>query len=185
MKAETILDLISGFNFNGVSFVSIKSYCSDSSSNSEVADVLINVGASYANMKAKDLEVLKSANARELVSENFGLALIEQAIAEKIASIETPSVARSNGQKDAYINLNEKGTLKFCKETKSIMISGTVVTKKVLISGVYKEVNSKPLTLAKKHLDKMLDLRLAKIRYYKISNILSEVRVKGDTIEIG
>ena len=184
MKATTFFSLIETFNFNGVSFVSIKGYCSDSSLNSEVADVLINVGGSYANMKKTDLITLQGASAEKLVTDNFGQTLIQQAIEEKIQSIVSPSEARSNGQKDAYINLNENGTLKYCKETRSVIISGVVVRKTVIKEGVYKEVKSRALTLAKKYLDKVLDLKLAKIRYYKIANITANVKVSGDTIEI-
>ncbi len=184
MEATTLLQLIESFDFSGVSFISIKGYNSDKSDNSEIADVVINVGASYANMKKADLAVLKAAKANKLVNENFGQAIIEQAIAEKIQSIENPSESRSNAQKEAYINLNASGTLKYCKETKNILISGTVIKKTVIVEGVFKSVNSRPLTLAKKHLDKVLDLKLAKIRYYKISNILANVKVSGDTIEI-
>jgi hypothetical protein len=185
MNYKTLLELCENFDFKGVSFVGIKSYCSDTSSNSEVADLLINVGASYENMKSADLETLRGANPKDLVTENFGLALIEQAIAEKIQSIVSPNENRSNGQKDAYTFLNPKGTLKLCKETKSVLIMGTVVKKNVIVEGVYKTVNSKPLTLAKKHIDKILNLKIAKIRHYKISNIIQNVRVNGDTIEIG
>ncbi len=184
MTTTTLFKLIENFDFNGVSFVSIKAYCSDTSGNSEVADVLINVGGSYANMKAADLRTLQGANAKELATIDFGQALIEQALAEKIQSIVAPNVARSNGQKDAYINLNMSGTLKYCKATGNVMISGNVVRKKVIVEGVYKEVKSKPLTLAKKHIDKALDLKMAKIRYYSLKNILAKVNVNGDTIEI-
>lgn len=184
MKNSTLFSLIDNFDFNGVSFVSIKNYCSDKSGNSEVADIVINVGASYENMKISDLEVLKKADVSKLVTENFGQALLEQAIAEKIQSISAPNVNRSNGQKDAYIKLNSNGTLKYCKETKNVMISGVVVRKNVIIKGEFKEVKSKPLTLAKKYLDNVLDLKLAKIRYYKISNIIANVKVSGNTIEI-
>lgn len=184
MTTTTIFALLESFDFNGVSFISIKGYCSDKSGNSEVADVLINIGASYANMKLSDLETLRGAKAGELANENFGIALIQQAIDEKIKSIESPSVARSQGQTEAYINLNKSGTLKFCKETKNLMISGTVVRKTIKKEGEYKEVKSRPLTLAKKHIDKVLDLKLAKIRYYKLTNILANVKVNGNTIEI-
>jgi hypothetical protein len=185
MDATTLLSLLENFNFSGVSFIYIKGYTSDKSGNSEIANILINVGASYANMKKNDLITLQNTTASELVTENFGQALIQQAIDEKIQSIVSPSKSRSNGQKDAFIKLNASGTLKYCKETGSVLISGTVVKKTVIQKGIYKEVKSKPLTLAKKHVDKLLDLKLAKIRYYKISNITTSVKVSGDTIEIG
>lgn len=184
ITTTTFFRLIESFDFNGVSFVSLRGYSSDKSGNTEICDVLINVGVSYANMKKSDLAVLQSASAADLANDNFGQAIIEQAIAEKIQSIVSPSEARSNGQKEAYINLNASGTLKYCKETKSVIISGTVVKKTIIKAGEYKEVKSRPLTLAKKHLDKVLDLKLAKIRYYKISNITANVKVSGNTIEI-
>jgi len=184
MKTKTFFDLIENFDFNGVSFVSIKGYCSDKSENSEIADVLINVGASYGNMKSADLETLQGASAKNFVNENFGLAIIEQALNEKINSIVKPNENRSSGQKEAFINLNASGTIKFCKETKNVLISGVVIRKTVIKTGEYKEVKSRPLTLAKKYIDKVLDLKLAKIRYYKISNITANVRVNGNTVEI-
>jgi len=184
MEYITLLKLIEGFNFNGVSFVAIKGYCSDSSENSEIADVLINVGASYGNMKEADIETLKGAKLNDLVNDNFGHSLIEQALTEKLQSLVKPNEVRSNGQKEAYISLNDKGTLKYCKETGSVLISGTVVRKNVIKAGIYKEVKSRPLTLAKKHIEKVLDLKTSKIRYYKIANITSKVKVSGETIEI-
>ncbi len=180
---EEFLRLCENFNFGGVSFVSIRGYRSDKSENSEVADVIINVGSSYANMKAADLKTLKSANAKSLVTDNFGLALIEQAISEKIESIENPSEARFNGQIEAYVALNKAGTIKLCKATRSILISGVVIKKTVILEGTFKKVNSRPLTLAKKHVERELDLRLAKLRYYKLANI-GKVKVNGDTIEM-
>lgn len=180
---EAFLRLAENFNFGGVSFVSIRGYSSDKSENSEVADVIINVGASYENMKVADLATLQGADSKALVTDNFGLALIEQAIAEKIQSIVKPSEARSSGQTEAYVALNKAGTIKLCKATRSILISGSVIKKTVLKAGVFKSVNSKPLTLAKKHIEKVLDLKLAKLRYYKLANI-GKVKVNGDTIEM-
>jgi len=184
MKATTLLQLIESFDFSGVSFISIKGYCSDESENSEIADVVVNVGASYGNMKDADLITLQGADVSKLASDNFGFAILEQAVKEKIQSIIAPNENRSNGQKDAYINLNPKGTLKYCKSTGSVLIQGTVVRKTVIKEGIFKTTNSRPLTLAKKHIDKVLDLKVAKMRYYKIANITRNVKVSGDCIEI-
>jgi hypothetical protein len=182
MENSTLFNFLGKFNFKGVSFVSLKGYSSDKSENSEVADILINVGASYENMKKSDLETLQSAIASELANDNFGVELIQQAIDEKIKSIVSPNENRSKGQTDAHIVLNNG--IKYCKETESLLISGTIVRKTIIVEGVYKEVKSKPLTLAKKHLDKVLDLKLAKIRYYKISN-LTTAKINGEVIEFG
>jgi hypothetical protein len=182
MENQKLFKLIEKLNFKGISFVSLKSYTSDKTENTEVADVLINVGISYESMKAKDLETLQLAklNAKEYTNDNFGVALIEQAIDEKIKSIVSPNENRSKGQTEAFIVLNNG--VKYCPNTDSLLISGTVVRKTVIVEGIYKTVNSRALTLAKKHLDKVLDLRLSKIRYYKVSNVGS-VKVTGETIE--
>ncbi len=183
MKITALTSLIENFDFSGVSFISIKGYYSDSSG--EVSDVLINVGASYKNMKTKDLETLQGADALFLETQTaeFDVDLLTEAIEAKIKSIVSPNKNRSQGQKNAYINLNERGTLKYCKNTKSVLIQGTVIRKTVLVKGEYKAVKSR-LALAKKHIDKVLDLRCAKMRYYKLSNIAKQVRVSGNTIEI-
>lgn len=185
MNVITLLSLIESFDFRGVSFVSIRNYTSDQSENTELQNTLINVGTSYENMKKEDLITLQNANPAELVTENFGQALIEQAIKEKIESIVNPSKRRSQGQKEAYIPLNEQKTLLYSKESKCVSIRGEVVSKRVVVEGEFKETNSKPITLAKRHIEKALKLRTAKIRTYKIDNILASVRVNGNEIEIG
>ena len=183
MQNSDLFNLINKFNFSGVSFVSLKNYRSDKSDNTEVADILINVGISYEKLKADDLEVLQATKRSigSFVTENFGIAILEQAIDEKIQSILKPNENRSNGQKDAFVILNNG--MKYCPNTDSLIINGSVVRKTVIVKGEFKEVKSKPLTLAKKHLDKALDLKLAKLRYYKLSN-LGAIKVSGDTIEI-
>jgi hypothetical protein len=55
ISIEQITDLIETTNgIGGVSFVKLRGYSSDKSNNTEVADQLINVGASYSNMLVKD-----------------------------------------------------------------------------------------------------------------------------------
>jgi len=177
-------NLFESFNFDGVSFVSIKGYSSDKSENTEVADVLINVGVSYGNAKEKDLQTLKSADVDLLTiaCRDFSREVIEQAVQEKIKSIESPSENRSKGQQDAYIFLNEQKTLKYCPNTNSVLIFAMRVRKTVIKEGVYKEVKSKELTLAKRAVDRVLDLRCAKFKQYKLSNITA-IKTSGDTIE--
>ncbi len=184
MKAKTLLNLVRNFDFNGVSFISIKGYCSDKSENSEVADVFINIGTSYEKAKKSDFDTLKHANAKELANAEFDAKIIEEAIREKLLSNVRPSETRSQGQRDAYISLNKSNTLKYCKETESVVIFGAVVRKTVRIPGIYKETKSRPLTLAKKHIEEVLDLKTSKFRNYKLSNIAISVKVNGNTIEI-
>ena len=181
MKASKLIHIIKGFNFSGISFVSIKGYSSDSSGNTEVADYLLNVGISYASMQQKNLVKLQAAVAKDLANEQFDLGLIKEAIESLITSITAPSATRSTAQAQAWIKLNESGTIKICKETEEVSIFAVRVRKTVTQKGVYKEVKSRPLTLAKRYVEKTLSLM--KPQYFKLSNTGS-VKVSGDTIEI-
>ena len=181
METSNLYKLISKFNFNGVSFVSLKNYSSDKSENTEVADILINVGVSYVNMKQSDIETLKNAREIDLITDSFDMELIKEAIKSKLESLTNPNENRSKGQTENLVHLNNG--IVYAPNTDNLLISGVVVRKTVLKSGIYKEVKSKPLTLAKKHIEKMLDLKTSKIRYYKLSN-LGTCRVSGDTFEI-
>jgi hypothetical protein len=182
MENSTLFSLISKFNFDGVSFVSLKGYKSDKSDNTEVADHLINVGVTYESLKKKDLELLQNANAKELENENFGVAIIEQAIEELIKSIVSPNERRSTAQKESVIRLNNG--MQYCPNTDSLLIVGTEIRKTVIVKGEHKTVNSKPLTLAKKYVTKALNLPTSKIRRFSLKN-LSGAKVMGETFEIG
>ena len=179
---KNFFELLSSFNFAGVSFVSIKGYSSDKSDNTEVSDILLNVGQSIENSKKADLKTLQDADLKPFVTDLLTLDVLELARAEKIQSIVAPDANRSNGQKEAYITISSG--LKFCKNTESLLIQGFQVRKTVIRKGEFKAVKSSAKTLAKKHLDKVLDLKMAKFKYLKITNITASLRVNGDTFEI-
>ena len=132
----------------GVSFVSIKGY---TNSYGEVANNLVNVGASYENAKAKDVATLQ---AMDVTSMGGDTILLEKARVELINSFLNPNENRSNGQKDAYTHIC-KG-IKVHNETGAVYIFGLREQKKVIIEGTYPVVNSRPLTLAKNQLKKGL-----------------------------
>ena len=54
LSVEQVENLIKATNgIGGVSFVSVNGYSSDKSNNTEVANQLVNIGASYKNMVTK------------------------------------------------------------------------------------------------------------------------------------
>lgn len=185
MENTKFYQLLASFNFNGVSFVGLRGYTSNKSDNTEVADIRINVGVTYAKAKETDLTTLTGAKkvAASLATAEFNEALILQAIDEKIKSIVAPNENRSNGQKEAYIILTANGSLKYCPETDNLLIWGKVISKNVLVKGEYKKVTSKPITLAKRYLDKVLDLDMAKFRQYIVTNTTS-LKIRGEEFEI-
>jgi len=144
----------------------------------ELARVVINLGVSYENAKKSDNEKLVAMG----VSES---AITEEARQGLMKSVTAPEKAQSEGQQNAYINLVKGGAIRFHIESQKLHIFAEVHSKNILEQGVHKVVNSRPLTIEKKHLQKELKLRTAKFRTYLLENILeSEVKMNGEVIEI-
>lgn len=160
----------------GVSFVGVTGY---TNSKGEVSNVLLNVGASLANAKAKDIETLQGLKVSSLETD-FETDLLEQARLALIASLKKPSKARSEGQKDAYTHLGNG--LKVHNETNEIYIFGLVYSKTVIKKGEYKKVNSRPLTLAKNYLRKKF-MRSTKYRQYKLTQV-EGFKLNGQTLAL-
>jgi len=179
---KNLNNFLNSFNFGGVSFVSIKEYSSDSSGNTEVSNVLLNVGASYEKAKEKDIARVKELDVKKIANSDFDVVLLKKAKEEMLKSLISPSENRSNGQKDAYVQL--ANGIKFALNTENLLIWGKLVRKDVLVKGERKTVNSKPLTLAKKFITKALDLETAKFRQYKAVVNAEKVVVRGDTFEM-
>ena len=150
-------------SFNGTRFAAIKGY---TNSNGEVSDSVINLGASYTNARAKDIEYLRNLDVKTIESE-FEVELLEEARLALLASLIRPNEKRSNGQKDAYIVINN--AIKLHRETLDIFIYAFCESKKVIIEGEYKTVNSRPLTLAKNLIKK--GFRTAKFRQYRLEEV--------------
>lgn len=177
-KALQVLATIKGAtdkSITGVSFVSIRNYTNKFG---EVSNNLINVGASYEKAKAKDIEFLENLNVNDYQFKS-DLTLIDEARKELIASFIKPSESRSNGQKDAYTNI--VAGVKVHNETGILYIYGYRERKEVLKAGEYPTVNSKPLTIAKDELRKLL--RTGKFTQYALE-IGNEVRANGETLEL-
>jgi hypothetical protein len=76
-------------------------------------------------------------------------ALQGNAIIALIKSIDLPNVVRSKAQTNAFERLNKN--VQYCKETNQFSIfGGQRIAKEIITKGIYKSVNSAPLTIAKK-----------------------------------
>lgn len=159
----------------GVSFVAIRNYTNKFG---EVSDNLLNVGASYEKAKAKDVEFLENINFADYQFKS-DLSLLDEARKELIAAFIKPDENRSNGQKDAYTHI-VKG-VKVHNETGVLYVYGYRENKKILKEGVYPTVKSRPLTIAKDELRKLL--RTGKFTQYALE-IGNEVRANGETLEL-
>lgn len=162
-------------SITNVSFVSIRNY---ENKFGEIANNLINVGISYENSKEKDIQFLKELNVNSFDSK-LDKTLLEQARLELISSFEKPEINRSEAQKNAYTHII-KG-VKVHNETGEVYIFGYRESKTILQQGNYPIVKSKPLTMAKNELRKLL--RTGKYTQYVLSSI-GEVRTNGQTLEL-
>jgi hypothetical protein len=155
----------------GVSFVSIKGY---TNSYGEVSNNVVNVGASLTSAKYSDIETLQSL---DVTAFNGDSILLEKARVELINSFIAPNENRSNGQIDAYTIIC-KG-IKVHNQSGEIYIFGLRKSKTTLVDGVYPQVNSKPLTLAKNTLRR--ELKSSKFTQYKLSST-SVIKLNGEEL---
>jgi hypothetical protein len=155
----------------GVSFVSIKGY---TNSYGEVSNNLVNVGASLTSAKYSDIETLQSLDVTALNGDSI---LLEKARVELINSFIAPNENRSNGQIDAYTIIC-KG-VKVHNQSGEIYVYGLRKSKTTLVEGVYPQVNSKPLTLAKNTLRR--ELKSSKFTQYKLSST-SVIKLNGEEL---
>ena len=177
-------------SLNGVQFISINNYLSKTSG--EVANHIINVNLSVMNAKQSDLSALKSCTDADLkkISRLTAIAVdvLKIGLSEMLTSAEKncsenleDRTAQSQGQTNAYFNITP--AIRVHLETFEVHVFGQHISKKVLVEGEYKPVNSSPKTLGKKAITKYFDLKAPKFRDFLLGNI-SHLKVAGDTIII-
>lgn len=177
-KAAAVIELLKNSVNNtltGVSFLSIRNYTNASG---ETANHLVNIGINYAKAKAKDIETLKNLDINE---HNFksDLALIEEARQALIAELTNPNANRSQAQADAYTPIVDG--LKVHNESGKLIIYAFREKKTVITEGTYKTVKSRPLTIAKNELRKLL--RVGKFKNFAIE-LGNELKANGETLEL-
>lgn len=169
------LDLLLSFSkTKGAKFIAVNGYVAKGSG--EVANHVVNLNVSYENAKAKDIEYLKTLDVKTLNDKGLGVDLMEQAKQALLGAFIAPNKARQQGQIDAYTHICNG--VKVHNVTGDIYIYAMAHSKKVLIEGEYKEVNSAPLTIAKNIIKK--ELRTSKYRNFILSNTLA-AKVNGET----
>jgi len=178
----------------GVSAVSIKGYSSDVSNGTETANQLINVGASYQNMLAKDENIYANFDIESVDVERFDYSTIdtakltlEQFKAEvknqlSVALVELNQPKKSNDT-SADIWLNK--ALVFNLNTMRLSIRGMQLNKSVEVKGTFKVVKSAPKTIAKRLIEKQAKGRSATLRRFAIDNLVGSIKLVGQELEIG
>lgn len=199
-RENLFFDLVSATNqVGGVSFVNIKGYCSDASNNTEIADQLINIGASYQNMQTNDHNRYKNCDFNLFCSlvDNFNLkyintnglsefsykAAIKNAYPNVLTELLNPK--QSAPKADNFIHFNK--VLAYNTNTKNLSIFGMQVNKSVVVKSESqpKIVKSKPETITRQLIQQAVGSRTSTLRRFNIGNITKQVNIVGDKIEIG
>lgn len=191
---ETIIALIEATNgIGGVSFVKLKGYSSDKSQNTEVADQLINIGASYANMLSKDSNIFANFDLSTIDIEKFDYSTIDTGkltledfkVAVKNAlPIALDELNAPKAKKDTSADIWLNKALVFNLNTLRLSIFGQSINKTIEVKGEFKKVKSAPKTIAKKLIEKQAKGKSQMLRRFAIDNFEGSIKVQGETIEI-
>lgn len=191
---ERLIELTNGNE--RVRFVSLKGYNSDKSLNTEVANQIVNINASYANMLDKDAltlnNVVLNRDVLPLVEtwnyDRYDLngvpvadfkKQVKEALEMALQELRNP---KTGTRESNDIQLNK--ALYFNTNTLRLSVFGASISKEVVQEGVYKKVKSAPKTVAKQIIQKAVEPRTAKLRRFAIDN-LNGMKMDGETLELG
>ena len=196
---KSLVDLINATTIKGCKFVNIKGYTSDKSENTEIADMLMNIGISYGNMVNKDettlntydIDTIKDVLKEAVKGHNYGkydLSKFTDKVnpsAEVLELLPAALIAmKQDSDKAPRTDNNIKLTpvLWFNTNTKNLLLFGQVITKTAIVKGDFKKVASAPLTVAKNIIRDTL--KKSDLRTLSLPNILGNVKLNGETLEL-
>jgi hypothetical protein len=193
LNEKQVNKLIEATNLiSGVSLISINGYSSDKSNNTEIANQLINIGASYQNMIKKDSNIFANVDLNLIDVDKFNYTSIDtakltleqfkQAVKENlpIALIELQAPKKSKETNDIYLNK----ALVYNLNTMRLSVIGQQINKVVETKGEFKIVKSSPKTIAKKLIEKQVKSRTATLRRFALDNLINSISINGDKLEI-
>jgi hypothetical protein len=149
----------------------------------ELARFVVLLGVEYTSLII-DAKAVMEAKLSELVGlpRDAALALIATYTDTIVKGAgNNPRYTHGKEQGDTYVHLAGIDGVKVNKNDGVLHVSGLVISKVVLEAGTYKNVNSAPLTLAKKELER--ELKKSKWRQFALTNIQS-ARINGETLEL-
>jgi len=179
-----------------VRFVSLRGYNSDKSLNTEVANQIVNINASYGNMLEKDALTLNNVVlGRDVVPmvetwdyERYDLngvsvedfkKQVKEALEMALFELRNPKTGTRESN-DIWLNK----ALVFNTNTLRLSLFGSSISKEVVQEGVFKKVKSAPKTVAKQIIQKAVEPRTSKLRRFTIDN-LNGMKIDGETLNLG
>lgn len=154
----------------------------------ELARHTLILGANYNNLIEKSKLALELLSVSELVEKGIDSTIAEQARNEVLASFAKTLAAHTNGEQNEdytkrgqYVPLGNGLNLNL--NDNSIQLFGLSRTKIVIEPGEEKVVKSRPLTIAKNKIKKLLPVAAFREFALDIGNIQT-VKMNGETLEI-
>ena len=155
----------------------------------EVARHTLILGASYIAMVEKAKLALELIPESELVEIGVPAEIVTQAKAEVLASFAKTLATTGKGlvnddytNRDTYIQTQVTG-IKYNVTSGELALFGLAFSKVVLEPGVHKVVKSKPLTIAKRKIEKHVRTMSPKTFIVK-AELFNAMKLNGATIEL-
>ena len=196
-KVERLIQITNDMESVGARFARLNKYRSDKSDHTELASHTLLLNFSYENMLKQEKERLTTVNVEAIdverfnyegidyASQGYDLASFKQAVREALqtalAEMRKPKENKSEESNDVWLNK----VLVFNTNTTRLSVVGEEVKRVVVEQGEYKAVASKPKTVAKALIRKQLDFRTDKYRRFAIDNFEGELKLQGETLNIG
>ena len=155
----------------------------------EIARHTLILGASYCAMVERSKLALELTPVSELIQLGIASEIATQAKCEVLASFAQTLATTAQGlinpdysNKDTYVQTQVPG-IKYNLTSGELALFGLVSSKVVLSPGVYKVVKSKPLTIAKRKIEKHIRT-LAPRTFLVKAELFNAMRLNGETIEL-
>lgn len=190
-EVKRLIDLTS--EIKGARFAHLAGYRSDASDYSEEANHTVILGFSYEKMKEQEAKALRELNLSAVELQVFNYNRIDLA-GRSLADFQTEvrsllpkalgqmlEPKKSKKSNDVWLNR----CLVFNTETLRLSIVGEEVRKTVVEAGDLHKPASKPLTVAKRTIEKVADVRTANYRRFCIDNFDGRISLQGETVTIG
>lgn len=142
----------------------------------EVARHHLILGASTEELYKRDIVILETMKCTDPTYERARIAMLE-------SRKESLRVGIGNNSKYTHVDtyLQIAPGIKVHKELGEIHFNGLAHSKTIIVPGTYKKVNSAPLTLAKKAIEK--ELPSGRFRQFVVTQI-ERIALNGEVIEV-
>ena len=162
LNEQNLTKLVELTNQQKIGYISLKGYSSELSKGTEIADQLINVGINYKKALESDKVTFENVDLSTIDVDNQDysnidtgkLTLAEYKQAVKDSLPQALEILQGDKRKRKSNDIKINSILYFNTNTLKLSIVGKSESKTVETKGEFKVVKSKPLTVAKRFIEK-------------------------------